>query len=122
MSAKRRDFGTELILDLHGCDARTMRSRAKLDAFARSLCRRIKMKRYGEPILEHFGHKDPITSGYSLVQLIETSSITGHFSEHTGSIYLNIFSCKPFDPADAAAFCTKYFGAQKVVKRWVVRK
>ena len=114
MSAERRLFGMELVLDLHGCDGKVMRSRAKLDAFARKLCRRIKMKRYGEPLLEHFGHKDPVTAGYSLVQLIETSSITGHFSENTGSAYLNIFSCKEFDPDDAAEFCKKYFGAKSM--------
>lgn len=121
MSAERRTFGMELVLDLHGCDGKVMRSRAKLDAFARKLCRRIKMKRYGEPLLEHFGHKDPVTAGYSLVQLIETSSITGHFSENTGSAYLNIFSCKEFSGDDAAEFCKKYFGAKKMVKRFIIR-
>lgn len=121
MSAERRLFGMELVLDLHGCDGKVMRSRAKLDAFARKLCRWIKMKRYGEPLLEHFGHKDPVTAGYSLVQLIETSSITGHFSEKTGSAYLNIFSCKEFCGDDAAKFCKEYFGAKKVVKRFIIR-
>ena len=122
MGGLRRDFGTELVLDLHHCDAKTIRSRAKIAAFAKQLCRRIKMKRYGEPLLEHFGHKDPITSGYTLVQLIETSSITGHFSENTGSIYLNVFSCKEFDADDAALFCKKYFGANGMKKRFIIRK
>ena len=86
------------------------------------LCRRIRMKRYGEPILEHFGHKIPLTSGYSLVQLIETSSIIAHFSEATNNAYLNIFSCKPFDPDDAARFCKEFFKAGRVRQRLVVRK
>lgn len=122
MSVSNKDFGAELVLDLHGCDPVILRSRAKLDMFVRKLVRRIKMKRYGEPMLEHFGHGNPITSGYSLVQLIETSCITGHFSEGKNSIYLNIFSCKSFDPADAAEFCKEYFKATKVVKRYTVRK
>ena len=63
-----------------------------------------------------------MTSGYTLVQLIETSSITAHFSENTGSIYLNVFSCKEFDPDDAAMFCKKYFGANGMKKRFIVRK
>ena len=49
MSALQADFGTELILDLHGCDPATIRSRKKIDTFVRRLCRLIKMKRYGEP-------------------------------------------------------------------------
>ena len=57
MSAAHRTFGAELILDLHGCDPKLIRSKAKLALFARQLCRRIKMKRYGKPILAHFGHR-----------------------------------------------------------------
>ena len=81
MSAAQRDFGAELILDLRGCDPKLIRSKAKLALFARQLCRRIRMKRYGKPILAHFGAREPMISGYSLVQLIETASIVAHFSE-----------------------------------------
>ena len=114
-------FGTELILDLHGCNPETIRSRRKLGTFTRQLCRRIKMKRYGEPMIEHFGHKNLVTTGYSLVQLIETSAISGHFSEASRSAYLNIFSCKPFDPDEATEFCKEYFEATRVKRRLIVR-
>ncbi len=119
---KRPPFGAELQLDLYDCDPETIRSEKKLDRFVRSLCRRIKMKRFGEPLIEHFGHKNPITSGYSLVQLIETSCISGHFSDELNSAYLNIFSCKEFDPDDATAFCKEFFKARRVRKRYVVRQ
>jgi len=123
MSTRARgNYGMELILDLYSCDSKTIRSRTRIAAFARALCRRIKMKRYGDPIVEHFGHKNPLTSGYSLVQLIETSCISAHFSEATNSAYLNVFSCKPFDPDDAAAFCREYFGAGKMRQRLIKRK
>lgn len=119
---KSKNFGTELILDLLDCDPEIIRSAKKLDTFIRRLCRRIKMKRYGEPLIEHFGHKSPLTSGYSLVQLIETSCISGHFSEGVNNAYLNIFSCKAFDSEDAAAFCKDYFKAKRMRKRTIVRK
>ena len=124
MSAKgkSKDFGTELILDLIDCDPDIIRSAKKIDTFVRRLCRRIKMKRYGDPIIEHFGHKSPLTSGYSLVQLIETSCVSGHFSDGLNNAYLNIFSCKAFDPDDAAAFCKEFFKAKRVRKRFIVRK
>jgi S-adenosylmethionine/arginine decarboxylase-like enzyme len=118
----RHEFGAELIPDLYDCDPETINSRKKLDIFARRLCRRIKMKPYGKPLLEHFGRKDSLTSGFSLVQLIETSCISGHFSEGLNNAYLNIFSCKPFDPDDAAAFCKDYFRARRVRKRLLKRK
>ena len=39
----------------------------------------------------------PEAAGYSLVQLIETSAITGHFCDLSGDAYIDIFSCKDFD-------------------------
>jgi S-adenosylmethionine/arginine decarboxylase-like enzyme len=122
MSAPHKEFGAELILDLHGCDPEIIRSRKKLAEFARRLVRRIKMVAYGKPFLAHFGHKNPVTSGYSLVQLIETSSITAHFSEGKNSVYMNIFSCRAFDKEDAKAFCKKFFRAKRVHNRYIVRK
>ena len=79
------------------------------------------MKRYGKPLIPHFGHENPITSGYSLVQLIETSSVTAHFSEYKKSVYLNIFSCAWFDPKITKAFCKKFFEAKRVQAKLIKR-
>ena len=54
------------------------------------------MKAYGPPVLEHFAEHLPEAAGYSLVQLIETSAITGHFCGSSGDAYIDIFSCKDF--------------------------
>lgn len=122
MSKAHKDFGAELQLDIYGCDPDIIRSKEKLAQFSKKLVKRIKMVAYGEPVLVHFGHKNPITSGYSLVQLIETSSITAHFSEGSNAVYLNIFSCKLFDKDDAKDFCQKFFKATKVRAKYTVRK
>lgn len=74
----------------------------------------ILMKRYGEPIIPHFGHDNPITSEYSLVQLIETSSVTAHFSEYKKSVYLNFFSCAMVRPKKTEEFCKEFFGSKRV--------
>jgi len=117
----KNSFGQELILDLSGCDPEIIRSGEKLKEFADRLCRLIKMKKYGETLVPHFGHDNPVTSGYSLVQLIETSSITGHFSELWNKAFINIFSCKPYDADTAAYFAKKFFGAKKMKKRVIIR-
>ena len=107
-------FGQELILNLYDCDLEKISSEASLKEFVIKLCDDIiKMKRYGEPLIPHFGHENPITSGYSLVQLIETSSVTGHFSEFKKAVYLNIFSCAWFDPDSTSQFCQTYFSAKR---------
>jgi S-adenosylmethionine/arginine decarboxylase-like enzyme len=78
------------------CDKAAITSKEKLATFVKDLVVKIDMKAYGEPIIEHFATHDPAKGGYSLVQLIETSAITGHFVDENGDAYLDIFSCKPF--------------------------
>src|SRR3954454_17957998 len=90
----REALGWHLVLDLYGCRLDRMTGRDALAAFVRELCDDVLgMKRFGEPIIEHFGHANPKTDGYSLVQLIETSSVVAHFSEERRSAYVDIFSC-----------------------------
>lgn len=118
---KKQDFGKELILDLYDCDIKIINSKKKLNEFIIKICEAIEMKRYGKPIIPFFGLKEPKTAGYSLVQLIETSSITGHFSNLYHSAYINIFTCKDFDADKAANFTKKFFGAKRMNKRILER-
>lgn len=116
------DFGQELILNLYDCDLEKISDGEHIKKFVIKLCDEvIFMKRYGEALVPHFGHDNPITSGYSLVQLIETSCVSAHFSEYKKSVYLNIFSCKWFDPKKATKFSKKWFGAKRVTKKLLKR-
>jgi S-adenosylmethionine/arginine decarboxylase-like enzyme len=92
-----RYWGYHLILDCRGGDLGAIRDRRTIVSWARSLVERIDMRAHGEPVCEHFATHDPEAAGYSLVQLIETSSITGHFVDGNGDAYIDVFSCKPFD-------------------------
>ena len=121
MINKKQHYGMELIMDLHDCDPGILASKNKLKEYIIKICKLIKMKRYGKPIIERFGLGMDFTAGYSLVQLIESSSITGHFSELWRSIYLNIFSCKSFDAGKATEFTKAFFKAKKVKNRIIAR-
>jgi S-adenosylmethionine/arginine decarboxylase-like enzyme len=115
-------FGQELTLDLYDCDLEKISSGEHIKNFVIKLCDEvIFMKRFGEPLVEHFGHENPITSGYSLVQLIETSCVSAHFCEYKKSVYLNIFSCKWFDPKAAEDFCKEWYGAGRVESKLTQR-
>ena len=108
-------------MDLSGCDTKIISSKKDLWTFTDKLCKLIKMKKYGKTLLPYFGEKAAYTKGYSLVQLIETSSITGHFSEFWQTAYINIFSCKKFDPVIARNFTKKFFNAKKLKYRFITR-
>lgn len=114
-------FGYELVLDLSGCDVGVMSSKKKLTEYVDTLCKLIDMKKYGKVQLPYFGLEKPHTKGYSLLQFIETSSITGHFSEYWRKSYINIFSCKPYDRALATKFTKEFFKAEKVRARFLTR-
>ena len=115
-------FGMEVVLDLYDCNPETIRSKERLQEYARELCQVIEMTPYGAPFAERFGLNEAKTAGYSIVQLIETSSITGHFSEERNSAYINIFSCKEFDPKQAAEFSKDFFEADRVESALRIRK
>jgi len=102
-------WGLSTSVDLQDCNPTTIKSRAKIKAYVVALCELIGMKRYGDCQIVHFG--DGRVAGYSMVQLIETSLISGHFANDTNRAYLDIFSCKGYDPAVVEAFSKKFFGA-----------
>lgn len=106
-------WGKEVILDLGNCNPDTIRSKEKLAQFIIELCVLIDMKRFGEPIIEHFGEEDKV-AGYSIVQLIMTSCITGHFANATNSAYINVFSCKDYDAEVVKEFAMNFFEASTV--------
>lgn len=89
-------WGYHLILDCKNCNIKKATNKENIFAFIKALVKEIDMKAYGEPIIEHFATHKPELAGYSLVQLIETSSITGHFVDRNGDAYIDVFSCKDF--------------------------
>ena len=102
-------WGYELIVDMKEGDKDFITNPKMIRKFVKELVARIDMKAYGKPLLKDFANHDPTKGGYTLVQMIETSTITGHFVSATGDAYLNIFSCKPFDSEDALDTIKKYF-------------
>lgn len=108
MENETQPWGLSSAIDLYECDLALMRDAEAIREFVRLLCDRIKMKRYGETQVVHFG-EDPRVNGFSMTQLIETSLISAHFAEATCAIYLDVFSCAPYEPEDVAKFALDYF-------------
>jgi S-adenosylmethionine/arginine decarboxylase-like enzyme len=102
-------WGLSSSIDLQNCDPDTIRSRDKIQAYVVALCDLIGMKRYGDCQIVNFG--EGRVAGYSMTQLIETSLISAHFANDTNRAYLDIFSCKGYDPGVVEAFSRGFFGA-----------
>jgi S-adenosylmethionine decarboxylase len=121
MENTNQSWGLSSAIDLYECDLGLMQDAEAIKEFVRILCDRIKMKRFGETQVVHFGD-DPRVNGFSMTQLIETSLISAHFAEATRAIYLDVFSCAPYDPKDAAEFALEYFKGKRYNLTSVERK
>ena len=102
-------WGVASSIDIYECDANLIRSADTIRQFVADLCDLIEMKRFGETQVVHFG-EDERVAGFSMVQLIETSLISAHFANLTNATYLDVFSCKPYDPDVVRDFAQRYFG------------
>ena len=105
------EWGLMVSVDLGGCDPKKITSKEVITQFAIDLAVYINMKRFKDPIVVKFGENEKV-AGYSLVQLIETSLISGHFADSTNRAFIDVFSCREFPPAKTAEYCKKYFGAK----------
>ncbi len=114
-------WGLATSVDLYDCNPDFIRSKEKITEFVVKLCDYIEMKRFGDCVVVHFGEDEKV-AGYSMLQLIETSLISGHFANKTNAAYLDIFSCKYYEPSDVETFCKDFFEAKESNCQYTFRK
>jgi len=114
-------WGIQSSVDIHHCDPNLIRDADAIKEFVIQLCELIEMKRFGDPVIVHFG-EDERVAGFSMTQLIETSLISAHFANQTNNVYLDIFSCKYYEPEAAAQFAKNYFKGTDCNLNVVLRK
>jgi hypothetical protein len=74
----------------------------------------IGMRAHGPLMIERFGEDE--LEGWSALQFIETSSITIHADEVWARCFVDIFSCRPFEPEAAVAIAVAHFGGTPTVR------
>ncbi|MAJ81310.1 MAG: S-adenosylmethionine decarboxylase [Legionellales bacterium] len=104
-------WGVSSCVDLYDCDPVKIRSPEWVERYVNELVTLIQMKKFGPCHIVDFG-EDERVAGLSMVQLIETSCITGHFANQTNTAYIDIFSCKAYDAEIAATFSQHFFRAK----------
>ena len=105
---KKDPWGVLTSIDIYKADPSIIRDAQKIKQFVYQLCEQIEMKRYGDCQIVHFG-EDKKVAGFSMTQLIETSLISGHFANASNTVYLDVFSCKFYEPREVAEFAVSFF-------------
>ena len=117
----RNVWGMASAIDIYNCNPDTIRDADAIRRFTVALCDLIEMKRFGETQVVHFG-EDERVAGYSMVQLIETSLISAHFANQSNAVYLDVFSCKPYDPEKVQTFSQEFFGGSHSILNVTLRR
>ena len=126
MSSLKEEFyttkawGLLTSLDLHSCNPETIRDARAIKRYVDELCELIEMRQFGETQIVNFGQDEKV-AGFSMVQLIETSLISGHFANKSNNAYIDIFSCKFYEPSVVVEFTKKYFEAKNVKMHYILR-
>ena len=122
-----KNYGKALILDLHECDTNKF-NRKDLREFCKHLCKLLNMKRIKLVFWDYKGYPEeyklaPVhLKGTSAIQFISTSNITIHTLDVMKRVYLNIFTCKDFEPKVAEMFCRNFFNCKKVKQSVVIER
>lgn len=114
-------WGYQTCIDLYNCDPEIIRSRKYIKLYLLAIVKEIDMKAYGEPIIKHFGSSKKV-EGFTMIQMIETSLISGHFVEMNNSAFIDIFSCKDYDHMRATTMTQEYFKAPHTVVTNLLRR
>ena len=113
-------WGKHLIIDAQGCDIQRVTDPEYIKHFTKELVRQIQMVAYGEPQVVHFADGTDL-AGWTMIQLIETSCITGHFLDHNGDLYLDVFSCKTFEEQVVIDLLKEFFSPGEIKFQVVMR-
>jgi S-adenosylmethionine/arginine decarboxylase-like enzyme len=107
-------YGYSNTLDASGCDSARF-TRENIEAFFVALCDAIDMERadlhfwgYDDP--EEYAAAPPHLKGTSAVQFIMTSTITLHALDDLGAVFIDLFSCKPYEIPTVKWVVGEYFG------------
>ncbi len=100
-------WGLLASVDVYNCDPDIIRNADAIRCYVKKLCDKIDIVRCGETTVVNFGGGQ--MEGFTMTQLIENSLISGHFSNKSNTAYIDVFSCKYFEPREVAEFSINFF-------------
>jgi S-adenosylmethionine/arginine decarboxylase-like enzyme len=107
-------WGMLAAVDLHDGDRARLADPDTIRRCVPAVIEAIGMRAHGPLLIERFGVG--ALEGWSALQFIETSSITVHADEFGGRCFVDVFSCRPFDPERAATVAVEHFGGMATLR------
>ncbi len=114
-------WGLHTLIDLKGCDPETIRNEDNIHRFVETLIDEIEMVPLSDLSLVYCETTDPNKYGYSFYRMIQDSHISGHLVDIDNSGYIEVFSCKDYDPEKVVDVVQVFFDPQDIVVRTLNR-
>lgn len=114
-------WGYHSVFDCWDCDRTAIQDKNTVRNFITTLVKDIDMVPIGNPQISQTAIGQNDKEGFTAIQIIETSSITAHFINSTGSLYLDVFSCKKFDREIVQMLIKQFFNPKSIRKESLIR-
>jgi len=100
----------ELLIDFRCNNQKLMRDEEALGKWMLEVVEEVGMTAFGDPRIENYPFPQQDSVALSATLFLGESSITIHTYPEYGAVFLNVFTCKDFDPDKALAFICQTFG------------
>lgn len=121
----KNTWGYHLIMDIGECNVEKISNKENITKCIHHLIKKTKMHALGDPVFKTVLATPQMLKkhidGISVVQFIETSSITMHFVNSERAGFIDFFSCKEFKPEDVQEILVRHFDPHKIKIRYITR-
>lgn len=104
----RGPWGVLAAVDIDGCERAALADAGRLTALVAALVDAVGLGARGPLTLERLGAGD--REGWSATQLVAAGTLTLHADEVAGRLFIDAFSCLPFDPATVGGVAVEAVG------------
>lgn len=118
---KMKAFGPHLTLDLGNCNIRKLGDLDFVSKILNDLPDRIGMTKITQPYVFRYSGKFPEDKGITGFVVIAESHISIHTFEEKDYVFIDIFSCKPFDYEFAKQYLIDAFESKSPTANVIMR-
>lgn len=101
-----------IIIDLYDCLPNVLSSKILIAEWMNNSIEMTNMTAVGKPIIEQFAGENPLDNGITAAQTLAESLISIHTYPREKAVYIDIFSCRPFNTDNLYKYSQVYFNGR----------
>ncbi|MFH0974533.1 MAG: S-adenosylmethionine decarboxylase [Spirochaetota bacterium] len=118
---EKKAWGLYTSVDIHDCHPEYIRDKEMIRQYVLQLSEILRMKCFGTTQFTSVGSEIKC-EGCLMTQFVDSSLVSGHFAYKSNTAYIDIFSCKYYDPEVISHFTLSFFKGSRYSLNITVRK